>query len=132
MIHESWCFVSTGESISLVVVILISFPLCLLAFMVIRQSFQDNREVKYILKNGIPFDATVSSIRQTNTEINGYPEVFIGLTIPREHAEPYRAIVKTVIDMVNNPQYQPGRKVKVKVLETNGRIKVALEGAQVL
>ncbi len=121
---------STSESVSLVVVILISLPICLLAIMVIRQSFQDNREIKYILKNGVPFDATVSSIRQTNTEINGHPEVFIGLTIPRDHAEPYRTIIKTVIYMVNIPQYQPGRKVKVKVLETNGRIKVALEGAQ--
>ncbi|WP_419876117.1 hypothetical protein [Candidatus Pristimantibacillus sp. PTI5] len=122
---------STGESITLVVVILISLPLFLLAFIVIRQSFQDNREIKHILKNGVPFDATVSSIRQTNTEINGHPEVFIGLTIPREHAEPYRTIIKTVIFMVNIPQYQPGRKVKVKVLEMNGKIKVALEGAQV-
>ncbi|MEV5029033.1 hypothetical protein [Paenibacillus sp. LPE1-1-1.1] len=122
---------STGESITLVVVILISLPLFLLAFIVIRQSFQDNREIKHILKNGVPFDATVSSIRQTNTEINGHPEVFIGLTIPREHAEPYRTIIKTVIFMVNIHQYQPGRKVKVKVLEMNGKIKVALEGAQV-
>ncbi|MDQ8734985.1 hypothetical protein [Paenibacillus sp. LHD-38] len=122
---------STGESISLVVVILISLPLFLLAFIVIRQSFQDNREIKHILKNGVPFDATVSSIRQTNTEINGHPEVFIGLTIPREHAEPYRTIIKAVVFMVNIPQYQPGRKVKVKVLETNGKIKVALEGVHV-
>jgi hypothetical protein len=123
--------VSTGESIILVVVALISLPLCLLAFMVIRQSFKDNREIKFILKNGVPFDATVSSIRQTNTEINGHPEVFIGLTIPREHAEPYRTIIKAVIYMVNIPQYQPGRKVKVKVLETDGKIKVALEGVHV-
>ncbi|WP_139991346.1 hypothetical protein [Paenibacillus paridis] len=122
---------STGESIILVVVALISLPLCLLAFMVIRQSFKDNREIKFILKNGVPFDATVSSIRQTNTEINGHPEVFIGLTIPREHAEPYRTIIKAVIYMVNIPQYQPGRKVKVKVLETDGKIKVALEGVHV-
>ncbi len=99
--------------------------------MVIRQSFKDNREIKFILKNGVPFDATVSSIRQTNTEINGHPEVFIGLTIPREHAEPYRTIIKAVIYMVNIPQYQPGRKVKVKVLETDGKIKVALEGVHV-
>ncbi|CAM4490737.1 hypothetical protein FHS16_005435 [Paenibacillus endophyticus] len=122
---------STGESIIIVVVILISLPLILLAFMVIRQSFQANREIKHILKNGMAFDATVSSIRQTNTEINGHPEVFIGLTIPREHAEPHRTIIKTVIYMVNIPQYQPGRKVKVKVLELDGKIKVALEGAHV-
>ncbi|WP_141505442.1 hypothetical protein [Paenibacillus luteus] len=122
---------SSGESIILVVVALISLPLCLLAFMVIRQSFKDNREIKFILKNGVPFDATVSSIRQTNTEINGHPEVFIGLTIPREHADPYRTIIKAVIYMVNIPQYQPGRKVKVKVLETDGKIKVALEGVHV-
>ncbi|WP_138755043.1 hypothetical protein [Paenibacillus sinopodophylli] len=122
---------STPESIIIVVVILITFPLLLLAYMVIRQSFQANREIKHILKNGVPYDATVSSIRQTNSEINGHPEVFIGLTIPREHAEPHRTIIKTVIYMVNIPQYQPGRKVKVKVLELDGKIKVALEGAHV-
>ncbi len=83
------------------------------------------------MKYGESYDATVNSIQQTNTEINGHPEVFIGLTIPREHADPYRAIIKTVIYMVNIPQYQPGHKVKVKVLETNGKIKVALEGAHV-
>lgn len=83
------------------------------------------------MKNGMPFDATVNSLRQTNTEVNGHPEVFIGLTIPREHADPYRTIIKTVISIVNIPQYEPGRKVKVKVLETNGKIKVALEGVHV-
>jgi hypothetical protein len=123
--------VSTNESITLVVTILISVPLFLIAFIVIRQSFKDTREIKFILKYGESFDATVNSIQQTNTEINGHPEVFIGLTIPREHADPYRAIIKTVIYMVNIPQYQPGHKVKVKVLETNGKIKVALEGAHV-
>jgi hypothetical protein len=123
--------VSTNESITLVVTILISVPLFLLAFIVIRQSFKDTREIKFILKYGESYDATVNSIQQTNTEINGHPEVFIGLTIPREHADPYRAIIKTVIYMVNIPQYQPGHKVKVKVLETNGKIKVALEGAHV-
>ncbi|WP_152970650.1 hypothetical protein [Bacillus sp. FJAT-28004] len=122
---------STNESITLVVIILISVPLFLLAFIVIRQSFKDTREIKFILKYGESYDATVNSIQQTNTEINGHPEVFIGLTIPREHADPYRAIIKTVIYMVNIPQYQPGHKVKVKVLETNGKIKVALEGAHV-
>lgn len=122
---------STNESITLVVITLISVPLFLLAFIVIRQSFKDTRETKFILKYGESFDATVSSIQKTNTEINGHPEVFIGLTIPREHADPYRAIIKTAIYMVNIPQYQPGRKVKVKVLETNGKIKVALEGAHV-
>ncbi|NIK78252.1 uncharacterized protein YbbK (DUF523 family) [Paenibacillus castaneae] len=121
----------TSDLILIVVVILIAMPLCFLGFVVIRQSFQVSREIKHILKNGVPAEATVSSIRQTNTEINGHPEVFIGLTIPREHAEPYRTIIKAVIYMVNIPQYQPGRKVKVKVLNTNGKIKVALEGAQV-
>lgn len=119
---------NTAEINIIVVVILISLSICFLAFMVIRQSFQANREVKYILKNGVPAEATVSSLRQTNTEINGHPEVYIGLTIPREHAEPYRMIIKAVIYIVNIPQYEPGRKVKVKMLEADGKIKVALEG----
>lgn len=119
---------NTAEINIIVVVILISLSICFLAFMVIRQSFEANREVKYILKNGVPAEATVSSLRQTNTEINGHPEVYIGLTIPREHAEPYRTIIKAVIYIVNIPQYEPGRKVKVKMLEADGKIKVALEG----
>jgi hypothetical protein len=122
---------NSAEMIKIVIVILISLPICFLAFMVIRQSFQANREIKHILKNGISAEATVSSLRQTNTKINGHPEVYIGLTIPREHAEPYRTIIKAVIYIVNIPQYEPGRKVKVKMLETDGKIKVALEGVPV-
>lgn len=121
----------SNDLILIAVVILFALPLCLIGFFVIRQSFQPNREIKYILKNGVPAEAIVSSIRQTNMEVNGHPEVFIGLTIPREHAEPYRTIIKAVIYMVNIPQYQPGRRVNVKVLNTNGRIKVAIEGMQV-
>ncbi|WP_028612826.1 hypothetical protein [Paenibacillus harenae] len=120
-----------AEAVITVYMILISLPLILLAFMVIRQSFQSDREIKRILKKGHSAEATVSSLRQTNSEINGHPEVFIGLTIPREHEEPLRTIIKTAIDMVHIPEYQPGHKVRVKVLEVDGRVKVALDGSQV-
>ncbi|WP_114380409.1 hypothetical protein [Paenibacillus prosopidis] len=122
---------NSAEMNIIIVVVLISLSICFLTFMVIRQSFQANREVKHILKHGVPAEATISSLRQTNIEINGHPEVYIGLTIPREHAEPYRTIIKAVIYIVNIPQYEPGRKVQVKMLEADGKIKVALEGVQV-
>ncbi|MNZ66546.1 hypothetical protein D3C78_847730 [compost metagenome] len=80
------------------------------------------------MKNGVPAEATVSSFLHTNTEINGHPEVYIGLMIPREQDEPHRTIIKAVIEMVHAEAYQPGHKVKVKVLEKDGKIKVALEG----
>lgn len=119
------------DMVILVVSMLISLPLLLLAFFVIRQSFETNREVKRIRKKGTPAEAIVSSITQTNNEINGHPEVFIGLTIPRGQDEPHRTIIRTLIYMVNYPQYQPGRKVRVRVLEVDGKIKVALESAPV-
>ncbi|MBD2871344.1 hypothetical protein [Paenibacillus arenilitoris] len=121
-----------AEAVTAVFIILISLPICLVAFLVIRQSFQPNREIKQILKNGVPKEATIASIRQTDTEINGHPEVFIGLSIAREHGEPLRTIIKTAIQMVHIPKYQPGRKVRVKVLEIDGKIKVALEDASTI
>ncbi len=122
---------NTIDLLVIVVSLLISLPLMFLAVIVIRQSFQSNREIKRIRKNGEPAEAVVNSIRQTNSEINGHPEVYIGLTIPREEAEPYRTIIKTVIYMVNIHQYQPGRKVKVMVLEEDGKLKVAIDGVPV-
>jgi hypothetical protein len=122
---------NTLELLIIMVSLLISLPLMFLAFIVIRQSFQANREIKHIRKNGAPAEAIISSIRQTNSEINGHPEVYIGLTIPRNEAEPYRTMIKTVIAMVNIPQYQPGRKVNVMVLEEGGKLKVAIDGAPV-
>lgn len=115
----------------MVVSILISLPLLILAYIVIKQSFEANREARHIRKNGTSAEAIISSIRQTDNEINGHPEVFIGLTIPRDEAEPLRTIVKTLIYMANIPQYQPGRKVQVKMLEVDGKIKVILEGAPI-
>ena len=109
--------------------IVVALPLALLGFMIMRQSFRDFRRTKHILRTGKSASAIVNSIRQTASQINDQPEVYLNLTITTENGETFHKIIKTVIPVVNVPQFQQGRKIRVKYIEQAGEREVAVEGA---
>jgi len=82
-----------------------------------------------ILENGIPAQATIKSIEQTNVQLDDQPEVLIDLTVVKSDGEAFHAMVRTVIPIINIPSFQKGSVIEVRYMTVNNELKVEVEGA---
>lgn len=82
-----------------------------------------------ILENGIPAQATINSIEQTNVQLDDQPEVLIDLTVVKSDGEAFHAMVRTVIPIINIPSFQKGSVIEVRYMTVNNELNVEVEGA---
>ena len=68
-----------------------------------------------VLEQGIAAKAKIISVQQTNMLVNYQPQAIFQLEVYPPNGAPYQATTKTVISMVNIPQYQPGAEISVKI-----------------
>ncbi len=88
--------------------------------------FRALRPDPMITKNGIPAQATIQQVWQTNTYVNNNPQIGMQLEVRPPNGVPYQAQIKAIIPLVNIPQFQPGAVVPVKIHPTDPS-KVALD-----
>jgi hypothetical protein len=74
---------------------------------------------KYLTEHGKPAQATILEINDTGWTINQSPQVRFVLEVQPEEGEPYKAELKSVINRLDVPQFQPGTKLKVMVDPAN-------------
>lgn len=112
-----------------VVIILTSIPVVMKSMKLMKDSVNTLKQDGDIVAIGTQAEAVVHSITQTNTTYNNNPQVILEMTVTKEDGETFTARVKTVIPVVNIPQYQPGSTITVKYVEENGERRVAVLGA---
>lgn len=76
--------------------------------------------------NGLPAKATVLSITDTRSRVNGNPVVDLSLSVESGGAA-YTAGLRAAISPVDLPRYQPGQTVDILV-DRNDRQHVGLPG----
>ncbi|MBZ0272701.1 DUF3592 domain-containing protein [bacterium] len=67
-----------------------------------------------LLKTGTPAQGTILSIDDTGNRFNDQPQVRIRLTVEPPGGAPYETSVKMIISPVHLPQFQPGKRVKLR------------------
>ena len=72
-----------------------------------------------VLEQGTAAKAKIISVQQTGVLLNYSPQVIFQLEVHPPNGTPYEATTKTVIPMVNIPQYQPGAEISVKIHPTD-------------
>lgn len=72
-----------------------------------------------VLEQGTAAKAKIISVQQTGVLLNYSPQVIFQLEVHPPNGIPYEATTKTVIPMVNIPQYQPGAEISVKIHPTD-------------
>jgi hypothetical protein len=102
--------------------ILITTGITVLAIVLIRRSVGPNKKV---LQQGVDGEATILEISQTGMMVNDQPQAALKLEVRVPGWEPYQAVTKMVIPIVNVPQFQPGAVMPVKV-DPNNRANVVL------
>jgi hypothetical protein len=70
---------------------------------------------QHLAVNGIPGQATITTIRDTGTTINDNPLVELGLNVTLEGRAPYDVTHRQVISRLFVANFQPGTTVPVKV-----------------
>lgn len=66
-------------------------------------------------KTGLPAEATVLAVEETNITVNNiYPVIKLKLQVRPPGKEPYEAEIQTIIGRLNIPQVQPGAALLVK------------------
>ena len=68
-----------------------------------------------VLQNGIPAQAKIVGVRQTDVMLNNQPQILFDLEVQPPGGTPYQAQAKAIIPMINIPQFQPGAEVPVKI-----------------
>ena len=88
--------------------------------------FFSEREKEEILKTGLPAAAEILSIKDTGNRYNDQPEVTLKLKVTPPDETSYETHVTMYISQVYIPQFQPGKKLKVRY-DANNKSKVAVE-----
>ena len=114
----------TGLSIAIIGIACLSFvgmtALTVVLVIVVRRFVQKKvGPDKMVLEQGISAKAKIISVQQTNMLVNYQPQAILLLEVYPPNGEPYQATTKTVISMVNIPQYQPGTEISVKIHPTD-------------
>ncbi|MCC6272598.1 MAG: hypothetical protein IT572_03945 [Deltaproteobacteria bacterium] len=75
-----------------------------------------NQNAKRILQTGEPGKAKVLALADTGVQINNHPQVLMTLEVtPDRSRRPYQVQTKTVISMLQIPQFQPGARLLVRI-----------------
>jgi hypothetical protein len=111
---------AAGLSVAVIGIICLSFVgmtvLTIVSIIVIRRFIQKKVGLdRTVLEQGIAAKAKIISVQQTNMLVNYQPQAVFQLEVYPPNGEPYQATTKTVISMVNIPQYQPGAEISVKI-----------------
>jgi len=114
----------TGLSIAIVCFSCLAFVgmmvLTIVLVIVIRRFVQKKvGPDRTVLEQGIAAKAKIISVQQTNMLVNYQPQAIFQLEVYPPDGEPYQATTKTVISMVNIPQYQPGAEISVRIHPTD-------------
>jgi len=73
-------------------------------------------EARDIRKIGLPAQAIILEVWDTGITVSDDPVIGLRLSVRLEGREPYEAVVwKSLVSRVHLPQFQPGRRVPVKV-----------------
>ncbi|NLN69110.1 MAG: hypothetical protein GX143_13285 [Alcaligenaceae bacterium] len=97
----------------------ISVGVCVLLFMGViltlsfKGMFQNMNKTIRINKTGELIQATVMSIKQTNSFDGPDPEVIMDVRIHEADGSTYRAIIRGSLKLVELAAYQPGKKIEV-------------------
>jgi hypothetical protein len=113
-----------GLSVAIIGIACLSFvgmtALSIVLVLVIRRFIQKKvGPDRTVLEQGIAAKAKIISVQQTNMLVNYQPQAIFQLEVYPPSGMPYQATTKTVISMVNIPQYQPGAEISVKIHPTD-------------
>ncbi len=86
-------------------------------------------ERSQILEDGIPAQGTIIKVRDTGNRFNDQPQVKVWVKVEPDKAEPYEAMTKMVISPVYIPQFQPGKRVRVRY-DADDPTKIAIEATE--
>ena len=97
----------------------VSVGVCVLFFMGViltlsfKGMFQNMNKMIRINKSGELVQATVMSIKQTNSFDGPDPEVILDVRVHEPDGSTYRSIIRGSLKLVELPAYQPGKKIEV-------------------
>ncbi len=74
---------------------------------------QSTNKMLRINKSGELIQATVMSIKQTNSFDGPDPEVILDVRVHEPDGSTYRSIIRGSLKLVELPAYQPGKKIEV-------------------
>lgn len=79
-----------------------------------------------LIKNGVAADGEIVSIAPTGNIYNDQPQADVVVRITTENGETFESKTRMIINPLYAPQFQPGKKVKVRY-DANDRDKMAIE-----
>ncbi|MCK9361171.1 DUF3592 domain-containing protein [Patescibacteria group bacterium] len=79
-----------------------------------------------LIKNGLPAGGEIVSIKPTGNTYNDQPQASIVVKVTLENGETFEAETKMIINAIYAPQFQPGKRVKVRY-DANDRTNIAIE-----
>lgn len=88
--------------------------------------FWPEYERSELLKNGVPANGEIVSIEPTGNIYNDQPQARIAVKVVTDSGEAFVATTTMIINPLYAPQFQPGKKVKVRY-DANDRAKMAIE-----
>ena len=84
-------------------------------------------ETREIQRIGVPAIAVVLEISDTGITYNDDPVIQLRVEVHRDGAAPYEAVIpKSRISRLDVPQFQPGKRVPVRV-DPNDRMRLAID-----
>ncbi|KAB2840439.1 hypothetical protein F9K50_05825 [bacterium] len=90
--------------------------LAVVFYFVYVKIIKPNQNAKRILQTGEPGKAKVLALADTGVQINNHPQVLMTLEVtPDRSRRPYQVQTKTVISMLQIPQFQPGARLLVRI-----------------
>lgn len=82
-----------------------------------------------LIKNGVAASGEIISIAPTGNIYNDQPQAEIVVRVTTENNETFEAKTRMIINPLYAPQFQPGKRVKVRY-DANDRGKMAIEATE--
>lgn len=106
----------TGPILTAVSLLFTFGILAVVFYFVYVKIIKPNQNAKRILQTGEPGKAKVLALADTGVQINNHPQVLMTLEVtPDRSRRPYQVQTKTVISMLQIPQFQPGARLLVRI-----------------
>ena len=101
-------------------------PVVLVIYFIGYQVFWPEYQRKQIIKNGLRAEGVILDADPTGSTYNSQPEVRLQLRVIPQNGEAYAAETVMVVNPIYAPEFQPGKRVKVRY-DREDRSKVAVE-----
>lgn len=106
----------TGPILTAVSLLFTFGILAVVFYFIYVKVIKPNQNAKRILQTGEPGKAKVLALADTGVQINNHPQVLMTLEVtPDRSRRPYQVQTKTVISMLQIPQFQPGARLLVRI-----------------